>query len=129
MANTGKDASGSTIYLDYDTGDGSSGNPYRFRTAIIAPPVSPVPASYTTSGTPSTWTQALASNTSRKVLFIQNPPSNSANIDIGFGAASSEVLAAVLQPGDTFTASTVPVSSRISCRSASASVSVIVWEA
>jgi len=91
--------------------------------------VTPTISSYTTSGTPSTWTQALAANSSRKILFIQNLPTNTANIDVGFGGSGSEVLAMVLQPGDYVDAKNVPIGSRISCRSASASVPVIAWEA
>jgi hypothetical protein len=98
-------------------------------TPLANTPVNPVPSAYSTSGTPSTWTQALAANSSRRILFVQNPPTNTANIDIGFGGSGSEGLAAVLQPGDYVDAKNVPISSRISCRSTSASVSVIVWEA
>jgi hypothetical protein len=91
--------------------------------------VSPAIGSYATSGTPNTWTQALATNSSRKILFIQNLPTNTVNVDVGFGGSGSEALAMVLQPGDYVDAKNVPIGSRISCRSASASVPVIVWEA
>lgn len=89
----------------------------------------PTIAAYTTSDTPNQWSEALIFNSDRKILFIQNPPTNSANIDIGFGSSGSESLAAVLEPGSPFIAVTVPITSRISLRSSVASASVIVWEA
>lgn len=115
------------VLLDLVTGTkGFSAIPV---TGGSVPPVDPIINSYTTSSTPNSWTQALAANTSRKILFIQNPPTNTANVDIGFGGSGSEALAFTLEPGSGASIVNQPISSRISARSSSASVPVTIWEA
>lgn len=120
-----KDASGNTRYLKNSTA-GTDLDPDSPR--IYATPVS---KSGDTGGSANTWIQIVASNTSRLTLFVQNPPNNASNIDIGWGSSGSELLMATLQPGDSLTIgnSSFSIASRIAARSTGVSIPFIAWEA
>lgn len=84
----------------------------------------------TTSGTPNTWSQLAAANSSRNALFIFNPASNTASIDVGFGGSGSEAVVFTIPPSGTFSASAlngIPTD-RVAVRSTGTSVAYYAVE-
>lgn len=76
-----------------------------------------------------TWQQLAAANTSRKALFIHNPATNSASIDVGLGAASSEFVIYTIAPGNFFSIGSYGIpTDRVSVRCSSSSVAFYAFE-
>ena len=83
MANTGKDASGTTIYLKTFSGDGSSGTPYVFNSALPQFSNAPSTATVTTSA------GDLFTLAAGEVGFIQNLGTNTLYVRRATGASTS----------------------------------------
>lgn len=85
-----------------------------------------------TSATPNTWVEVFAANANRIEWFIQN--TSDSNIELSYGASTSEQVAILLEPGRFAGRSIDQVSfhtgdvGRIAIRSTAASKSVIAWQ-